>query len=181
MWKVITLATCYARTPFMSVASKVSAGYTCKPLLTLLAASPLVNYIPVSALKQQQMPSITSFCVESILTDNDTEFKGRPTIHLYAIFLELNDLNPRKKKVVSPRTNGFVEKFNRTILDEFFRTAFRRRLYEFVSTLQEDLDKWLHYYNYERPHRGYRNQERCPFETFQMGIEIKSEMEKETA
>lgn len=120
-------------------------------------------------------------CIENILTDNGTEFKGRPTIHLYEIFLELNDINHRKTKVASPRTNGFVERFNRTILDEFFRTAFRKKLYESVSALQEDLDKWLHYYNYDRPHRGYRNQGRRPFETFQMGIEIKGRMEKESA
>ena len=120
-------------------------------------------------------------CVENILTDNGTEFKGRPTIHLYEIFLELHDIKHRNTKVATPRTNGFVERFNRTILDEFFRTAFRKKLYESVASLQEDLDIWLHHYNYDRPHRGYRNQGRRPFETFQMGIERKRTVEKEIA
>ena len=55
-----------------------------------------------------------------------------------------------------PQTNGFVERFNRTVLNEFFRKAFREKLYESVEALQRDLDEWLSYYNGERPHQGYR-------------------------
>ena len=79
-----------------------------------------------------------------------------------------------------PRTNGFVERFNRTVLDEFFRTAFRKKLYESVEALQNDLDKWLHHYNYERPHRGYRNMGRRPIETVELGKKLRKEI-KETA
>ena len=85
--------------------------------------------------------------VQAILTDNGTEYKGRPMIHLYEIFLELNDIEHRTTKVGNPRTNGFVERFNRTVLDEFFRTAFRKKLYESVDALQKDLDVWLSHYN----------------------------------
>ena len=113
--------------------------------------------------------------VEAILTDNGTEYKGRPMIHMYEIFLDFNDIEHRNTKVGNPRTNGFVERFNRTLLDEFFRTCFRKKLYESVQALQTDLDDWLHQYNYERPHRGYRNMGRRPFETIEMG---KSEREK---
>ena len=119
--------------------------------------------------------------VEAILTDNGTEYKGRPMIHMYEIFLELNDIEHRTTRVATPRTNGFVERFNRTVLDEFFRTAFRKKLYESVDALQTDLDEWLHTYNYERPHRGYRNQGRRPIETFEMGKALKSETMKEAA
>ncbi len=119
--------------------------------------------------------------IEAILTDNGTEYKGRPTIHLYEIFLELNDIEHRTTKVASPRTNGFVERFNRTVLDEFFRTAFRKKLYESVNALQEDLDTWLHEYNHERPHRGYRNQGRRPMETFELGKIRREELLKEAA
>jgi transposase InsO family protein len=45
------------------------------------------------------------------------------------------------------KTNGFVERFNRTILDEFFREAFREKFYSSVEELQADLDLWLHHYN----------------------------------
>ena len=61
--------------------------------------------------------------------------------------------------------NGFVERFNGTVLEEFFRPALRERFYEAVDTLQADLDAWLVHYNRERPHLGYRNQGRRPWET----------------
>lgn len=119
--------------------------------------------------------------IEAVLTDNGTEFRGRQMIHLYEIFLELNDIEHRTTRVGTPRTNGFVERFNRTVLDEFFRTAFRKKLYESVEALQTDLDQWLHHYNYERPHRGYRNQGRRPIETFEEGKSRRDELVKEAA
>jgi len=119
--------------------------------------------------------------VQAMLTDNGTEYKGRPMIHLYEIFLELNDIEHRTTKVANPRTNGFVERFNRTVLDEFFRTAFRKKLFESLEALQKDLDEWLNYYNHERPHRGYRNQGRRPIETFELGKQRRAELSKEAA
>lgn len=64
---------------------------------------------------------------------------------------------------------------------EFFRTAFRKRLYESVDSLQEDLDSWLRHYNHERPHRGYRNRGRRPIETFEKGKIRRQEMVQEAA
>ncbi len=119
--------------------------------------------------------------VENILTDNGREYCGRPMIHPYQIFLELNDIEHRRTKVARPRTNGFVERFNRTVLDEFFRETFRDKFYTSVEELQEDLDKWLYHYNYERPHRGYRNMGRRPIETVEAGKTLKEQMVKEAA
>ena len=102
--------------------------------------------------------------VDAILTDNGREFCGKDT-HPYELYLELNDIEHRKTQVRRPQTNGFVERFNRTVLDEFFRIAFRKKLYESVEVLQVDLDAWLVHYNTERPHQGYRNQGRRPIET----------------
>ena len=119
--------------------------------------------------------------IESILTDNGTEYKGRPTVHMYEIFLELNDIEHRTTKVATARTNGFVERFNRTVLDEFFRTAFRKKLYESVEALQKDLDAWLYDYNHKRPHRGYRNQGRRPMETFALGKTQREKLLKKAA
>jgi len=119
--------------------------------------------------------------VENILTDNGREYCGRPMIHPYQIFLELNDIAHRRTKVARPRTNGFVERFNRTVLDEFFRETFHNKFYASVEELQEDLDQWLHYYNYERPHRGYRNMGRRPMETIEMGKVAKEQLTTEQA
>jgi len=71
--------------------------------------------------------------VEHILTDKGREYCGKPMIHPYQIFLELTDIEHRRTKVATPRTNGFVERFNRTVLDEFFREAFREKFYSSVE------------------------------------------------
>jgi len=105
--------------------------------------------------------------VKAVLTDNGREYCGTET-HPYEMYLELNEIEHRRTKVRSPKTNGFVERFNRTALDEFYRVAFRKKLYESVESLQQDLDAWLREYNYERPHLGYRNQGRRPWETIEL-------------
>jgi|TARA_Y100000310_G_scaffold321728_1_gene379780 hypothetical protein len=55
--------------------------------------------------------------------------------------------------------------FNRTVLDEFFRTVFRAKFYKTADALQEDLDIWLVYYNTERRRQGYRNMDKRPVDT----------------
>lgn len=102
--------------------------------------------------------------VQAVLTDNGREYCGKDH-HPYELYLALNDLEHRRTKVKHPQTNGFVERFNRTVLDEFFRKAFREKLYTSVDPLQRDLEKWLRFYNEERPHQGYRNLGRRPIET----------------
>lgn len=119
-----------------------------------------------------------SLKVEHVLTDNGREYCGRPMIHPYQIFLEFNDIEHRRTQVARPRTNGFVERFNRTVLDEFFRETFRSKFYSSMEELQQDLDEWLHNYNYERPHRGYRNMGRRPIETIEEGKLVKEQMTK---
>jgi transposase InsO family protein len=99
----------------------------------------------------------------AVLTDNGREFCGKDD-HPFEMYLELNDIEHRHTQVRQPQTNGFVERFQGTVLDEFFRMAFRTKLYETVEALQTDLDAWLAYYNYERPHQGYRNLGKRPFE-----------------
>lgn len=105
--------------------------------------------------------------VEHILTDRGSEFCGRKDAHPYELMLSLLNIEHRKTKVASPKTNGFVERFNRTLLDEFFREAFRKKLYLSIDELQKDLDVWLYYYNHERSHQGYRNMGKKPVETFE--------------
>ena len=56
-----------------------------------------------------------------------------------------------------PQINGFIGRFNRTVLDEFFRIKFREKMYVSADQLQKDLDIRLKHYNEERPHLGYRN------------------------
>lgn len=64
-------------------------------------------------------------------------------------------------------TNGFAERFNRTVKEEFFDIVLRQKLYTSVEGLQRDLNKWLRHYNHERPHQEYRNMGRQPRETIE--------------
>ncbi len=105
--------------------------------------------------------------ISALLTDNGREFCGTET-HPYELYLALNEIEHRRTQVRRPQTNGFVERFNRTVLEEFFREVFREHFYESVEALQQDLDRWLVYYNTERPHQGYRNQGRRPVETIEL-------------
>lgn len=102
--------------------------------------------------------------VGAVLTDNGREFCGTEN-HPYELYLDLNGIDHRRTKVRTPRTNGFVERFNGTILDEFFRVRLRENFYDSVEALQADLDVWLVHYNTERPHLGYRNMGKRPIET----------------
>jgi transposase InsO family protein len=117
--------------------------------------------------------------VSAILTDNGREFCGRET-HSFEIYLELNDIEHRRTQVRRPQTNGFVERFQRTVLDEFFWIAFRTKLYETVETLQVDLDTWLVYYNNERPHQGYRNRGKRPIDTINEFVKSRETVRDET-
>jgi len=105
--------------------------------------------------------------VKAVLTDNGTEFCGTPE-HPYELYLALCDIEHRRTAVRRPQSNGFVERFNRTVNEEFFQRAWRKKLYTSLDELQADLDERLHYYNYERPHQGYRNMGRRPIEILQL-------------
>jgi len=102
--------------------------------------------------------------VGAVLTDNGREFCGTDS-HPYELYLDLNGIEHRRTKFRTPRTNGFVERFNGTVLDEFFRAKLRETFYDSVEALQADLDAWLVHYNTERPHLGYRNMGRRPVDT----------------
>jgi len=126
-------------------------------------------------LPQYQRWGIT---IQAFLTDNGSEYCGTAR-HPYELYLSLNDIEHRRTRVKSPQTNGFVERFNKTALNEFFRKAFREKFYETVESLQNDFDEWLKYYNEERPHQGYRNMGKRPMDTIKEFIcqEPKKELE----
>lgn len=118
--------------------------------------------------------------VGAVLTDNGREYCGTE-LHPYELYLSLCDIEHRRTRVGRPQTNGFVERFNRTILDEFLRTAMRTKIYPSTDALQADLDAWLHHYNHERPHRGYRNMGRRPIDTIRAWQAARSESETTAA
>jgi len=101
-----------------------------------------------------------------ILTDRGTEFNGSIENHEYQLYLAIEDIDHSKTKARHPQTNGICERFHRTIKEEFYDIAFRKKIYRSLDELQEDLDQWMAYYNAERPHSGKYCDGRTPFSTF---------------
>ena len=50
--------------------------------------------------------------------------------------------------------NGIAERFHKTVLNEFYRVAFRKKIYRSIEQLQRDLDAWIADYNQHRSHQG---------------------------
>jgi len=101
-----------------------------------------------------------------VLTDRGTEYCGRPDKHDYQLFLALNDIDHTRTKTKHPQTNGICERYHKTIQDEFYAIALRKKIYSSLVELQDDLDAWIHKYNVKRTHQGKRCLGRTPMETF---------------
>jgi transposase InsO family protein len=101
-----------------------------------------------------------------ILTDRGTEYKGRPEHHEYELYLQIEGIDHSKTQVRHPQSNGICERFHRTIQEEFYAVAFRKKLYDNLQELQKDLDEWMAYYNQERPHSGRYCFGKTPMQTF---------------
>jgi transposase InsO family protein len=76
--------------------------------------------------------------------------------HHFEEYLRSEDIEHRYTKVRHPWTNGFVERFQRTILEEFYQPALLKRTYNTIEDLQYDLESFLYFYNFQRTHQGYR-------------------------
>ena len=113
-----------------------------------------------------------------ILTDRGTEYCGKAETHDYQLYLAINDIEHTKTKVRHPQTNGICERFHKTILQEFYQVAFRRKIYRSIDELQMDLDDWINYYNSERTHQGKMCCGRTPMQTLMDGKEVWDEKVK---
>jgi transposase InsO family protein len=77
-----------------------------------------------------------------LLTNRGSEYCGNPERHEYELYLAIEDIDHSRTKTKSPQTNGICERFHRTILNEFYRVAFRKKVYRSIDELQFDLDAW---------------------------------------
>jgi len=121
--------TCYQYS-FVDSASRFA--FAClDPNLTMSSAS--------RALKGFVMPAK----VEMIQTDNGLEFQED-----FQQTASSLGYKTRFNRISSPEENGRVERFHRTIGEEFYSKISTTNL----QKLQAELTDYLHYYNYERPH-----------------------------
>jgi transposase InsO family protein len=127
---------------------------------TALTAADLLNDRVVPFFDTQEV----KLC--RVLTDRGTEYCGNPEHHEYELYLAIEDVDHSRTKARNPQTNGIVERFHKTVLNEFYRVAFRKRIYGSLAELQADLDGWIASYNEERPHQGRWCFGKTPMQTF---------------
>ena len=82
----------------------------------------LLNDRVLPFFKQHGLP------VLRIFTDRGTEYCGRPERHDHQLYLAINDIDHTKTKAKSPQTNGFCERLHQTVLDQFYKVAFRKKI-----------------------------------------------------
>jgi len=61
------------------------------------------------------------------------------------------------------------------VLNEFYQIAFRKKIYQSIDELQEDVDRWIQEYNNERPHSGKYCFGKTPMQTFVDSIPMAKE------
>ena len=125
--------------------------------------------VAADMLNDQVLPFYTSEDVRllRVLTDRGTEYCGGIEHHEYELYLAIEDIDHTKTKARHPQTNGICERFHRTIQEEFYQVAFRKKIYHSIQELQTDLDQWMRQYNHERTHTGEYCFGRTPYQTFQ--------------
>ena len=104
-----------------------------------------------------------------VLTDRGTEYCGRIETHPYQLFLHLNGIEHSRTKVRHPQTNGSTERLNQIIQNEFYKVAFRKKIYTSIEEIQVDLDIFMATYNNERTNQGKHCQGRTPMQTLREG------------
>lgn len=134
-----------------------------------LVAADILNDRVVPFFQEQEIPLLR------ILTDRGTEFYGKRETHEYELYLTLEDIDHSKTKVRSPQSNGICERFHRTIQEEFYAIAFRKKIYSSIEQMQKDLDEWIDYYNIERTHSGKYCFGKTPMQTFQDSLHLAKE------
>lgn len=135
------------------------------------------NKTPITAadiLNDRVLPFFESYGmgILRMLTDRGTEYCGKADNHEYELYLALNDIDHTRTKARSPQTNGITERFHKTILDEFYQVAFRKKIYNSLDELQKDLDDWLYHYNHQRTHQGKMCCGRTPMQTLLDGKKV---------
>ena len=150
---------------FVDTYAKVAFAklYTTK---TPIAAADMLNDRVLPFYQEQQVPLLR------ILTDRGSEYCGKVEQHDYQLYLAVNDVDHTRTKARSPQTNGICERFHKTILNEFYQVAFRKKIYSSLEELQADLDAWIQVYNHERTHQGKMCCGRTPMATFEDGKRI---------
>lgn len=127
---------------------------------TAMVAAHALNEKVIPWFESQQVPLLR------LLTDRGTEYCGKIDNHAFQLYLAIEDIDHSKTKARSPQTNGICERFHRTMKQEFYDIAFRKKVYNSLEELQIDADEWVRKYNEFRPHSGKYCYGKTPLQTF---------------
>ena len=97
----------------------------------LLTASDILNDRVLPWYEEEGIPILR------VLTDRGTEYKGKIEHHAYELFLSIAGIEHTTTKAYSPQTNGICERFNKTMKQEFFEVAMRKKIYNSVDELKQ--------------------------------------------
>jgi hypothetical protein len=136
---------------------------------TAITAADMLNSKVLPFFEEEDIPLLR------ILTDRGTEYCGVIDQHAYQLYLGLENIDHSKTKARSPQTNGICERFHRTMKEEFYDIAFRKKLYTSLDILQNDVDEWLKKYNELRPHSGKYCYGKTPMQTLKESKKIVDE------
>jgi transposase InsO family protein len=131
-----------------------------------LTAADMLNDKVIPLYDSYQLPLMR------VLTDRGTEYCGAREHHEYQLYLAIEDIDHTKTKAKSPQTNGICERFHRTMQDEFYATAFRKKIYTSLEELQADVDLWIEHYNNERTHSGRYCYGKTPMQTWNESLHL---------
>jgi transposase InsO family protein len=134
-----------------------------------LVAADLLNDRVLPFFEEHEIPLLR------VLTDRGPEYCGQREHHEYELYLAVENIDHSRTKARHPQTNGICERFHRTIQEEFYATAFRKKLYYNLEELQADLDDWLAEYNRTRPHSGKYCYGKTPMQTFLDSVSLARE------
>ena len=96
--------------------------------------------------------------VKRILTDRGVEFycaRHEGVDGYFTTALLHGDIKHTVTKAQHPWTNGYAERLNQTIWQEFYLCRLTRQ-FNSIEELQKELDKFMTEYNFKRMHTGYK-------------------------
>jgi hypothetical protein len=113
---------------------------------------------------------ITEYGVpKEVLTDNGRQYSNWRGTTRFAQELKKDNVFHIKSQPHHPMTLGKIERFWKTVFEEFLSRA----QFDDFDNARERLKLWVKYYNYKRPHQGIEGL--CPADRF---FEIQNELRK---
>jgi transposase InsO family protein len=118
----------------------------------------------IDFVEQQLIPKFFQNDVEleSIVTDNGSEFIA----HKFKQTLIDYEIEHHRIPKGKPMLNGYCERFQRTIFEEFYQVIFRKHFFSTLDELNQKLQEYLVYYNFERMHFGLDKNGALPINVF---------------